>query len=271
MKTRSKVLLLIVSALALVIATIFGTLAYLTDEDVVTNTFTVGNIEIVLDELDVDENGVAIPNANPARVDKNEYHLIPNHTYIKDPTVTVKAGSEESYVRMLVTINYSKELDGIFAYHFGHKEFYNTDHTPDAFDISKIFKYNAENWVCVGNTENETANTRTYEFYYIGDQKGTSKYTVKNTGESDVPLAALFTEFTVPSFFTKEDLAKLVTKDTDGKFINQFKIDVVAHAIQADGFKPTEDNPSEERIKEAVDAAWAAFDGQCPADTTAAG
>ena len=47
----SKRSLLSVVALALTIAvTAFGTVAYMTDSDTVTNTFTVGNINITVDE-----------------------------------------------------------------------------------------------------------------------------------------------------------------------------------------------------------------------------
>ena len=86
MKTKSKVLLLSLCAVLLVAATVMGTVAYLTSQAEVTNTFTVGDVQIKLDEAVVDKNG------NPAggRTDQgNDYHLIPGQTYTKDPTVTV--------------------------------------------------------------------------------------------------------------------------------------------------------------------------------------
>lgn len=74
-----------------------GTLAYLQDKtDVVTNTFTVGNVNIDLDEAKVDLYGEADTSA--PRVKDNEYKLIPGHTYTKDPTISVAKGSEECYV-----------------------------------------------------------------------------------------------------------------------------------------------------------------------------
>ena len=89
--------LMTVLALVLVIAmSVAGTVAYLTSTDTVTNTFTVGNVEITLDEAKVDEYGVA---ATPAtRVDKNDYKLIPGHTYTKDPTIHVATGSEDCWL-----------------------------------------------------------------------------------------------------------------------------------------------------------------------------
>ena len=94
MKKRTLALIL---ALVLVFgAAVGGTIAYLTSNDSVTNTFTVGKVEITLDEAKVDEYGVA---ATPAtRVDKNDYKLIPGHTYTKDPTIHVATGSEDCWL-----------------------------------------------------------------------------------------------------------------------------------------------------------------------------
>lgn len=107
MKTKRKTLLLAFSALLLVAVSVMGTLAYLTatSGDVV-NTFTVGSVDLTLDEIDVDEYGVASIGAE--RVLTNEYKLIPGHTYTKDPVVHVTAGSEESWV-------FIKVLNGLAA------------------------------------------------------------------------------------------------------------------------------------------------------------
>ena len=87
MKTKSKALLLTLCAVLLVAASVLGTMAYLTSTDTVTNTFTVGKVEIKLDETDV-------TNPTGPRVQANSYKLMPGTTYTKDPTVTVKAGSQ---------------------------------------------------------------------------------------------------------------------------------------------------------------------------------
>ena len=57
MKKGSKALLVLACAGCLVIGTVFGTMAYLTSTKSVTNTFTVGDVEIKLDEAVVDEYG----------------------------------------------------------------------------------------------------------------------------------------------------------------------------------------------------------------------
>ena len=58
MKTARKAILLVLCVILLVVASVMGTLAYLTDTEAVTNTFTVGKVGITLDETDVDETGI---------------------------------------------------------------------------------------------------------------------------------------------------------------------------------------------------------------------
>ncbi len=212
MKTRSKALLLTLCAVLLVAATIFGTMAYLTSTDTVTNTFTVGKVNIKLDEAKANPDGTLVEGAE--RVKANSYKLLPGHTYNKDPMVTVLGGSESSYVKMTVTFSKANELDAIFA--------------PDGADMLKIFNgYDATKWTYKGNTKDETANTRTYEFWYkeaVGAPDG------------DVALDALFDSITVPGTITGAQLATIAG----------MTITVNAYAIQADGFADAA-------------AAWAAF------------
>lgn len=203
MKTKTKVLGLVMAAVLLVTATVFGTMAYLTDTDEVVNTFTVGSVAIKLDEAKANTDGSPVEGAD--RVQANSYKLLPGHTYAKDPMVTVLSGSEESYVRMTVTISKSAELDAIFA--------------PSGADMLEIFNgYDSTNWIYKGNVEDSAANTRTYEFWY--------KETV-SAASGDVALDALFDSITVPGEIDNAEL----------KTIEDMTITVNAHAIQADGFK----------------------------------
>ena len=96
MKTARKVLIIALCAVLLVSISVMGTMAYLTADDTVTNTFTVGKVAITLDEAKVNEMGVA--DATVARVDKNTYKLLPGHTYTKDPTIHVDANSENCWL-----------------------------------------------------------------------------------------------------------------------------------------------------------------------------
>ena len=202
MKTKSKALILTLCAVLLVAASMLGTMAYLTDNKTVTNTFTVGQVKIKLDEAKVTPDGK--PVADAARVAENSYKLIPGHTYTKDPMVTVLSGSEPSYVKMTVTFSKADELDAIFA--------------PNGADLISIFKgYDPATWTYKGNTKDETKNTRTYEFWYkeaVGAPDG------------NVALDALFDSITVPGTITNEQL----------ETIKGMTITVNAYAIQADGF-----------------------------------
>lgn len=206
---KARKILAMVMALALTAAlAVGGTLAYLTSHDSVTNTFTVGNVQIKLNEAKANPDGTLVPNAD--RVQANSYKLLPGHTYNKDPMVTVLKGSESSYVKMTVTFSKAAELDAIFD--------------PNGAELTSIFNgYDSANWSYKGNTENTTANTRTYEFWY--------KEAVA-APNGDVALDALFDSITVPGTITNAQLAT----------IEGMTITVNAYAIQADGFKDLNNN-----------------------------
>ena len=227
MKTKSKALLLTLCAVLLVAASVLGTMAYLTSSDNATNTFTVGKVEIKLDETDV-------TNPTGSRVQANSYKLMPGTTYTKDPTVTVKAGSEESYVRMKVTFNNAKAIIALCT----DPEFAGDGPTgvENAFPLIRMVKFvetNAAKWDGIipdnmVDTEDmladakyfaydETADTLTYIFYY--------RETV-TAPTADVVLPVLFDSITVPEWVTGEQL----------KALNDFRITVIAEAIQAGSF-----------------------------------
>ena len=105
MKTKNIALLLTLCAVLLVAASVMGTIAYLTSHDAVVNTFSVGSISMSLDEQDVD-------NSTPGEDDRakaNAYHLLPGHTYVKDPIIHIDAASEDAWI-------FVKVENGISAY-----------------------------------------------------------------------------------------------------------------------------------------------------------
>lgn len=84
MKARSKALLLALCAVLLVAVSVLGTMAYLTSTtQVITNTFTVGNINIELTET---------------KPENKQAKIIPGVDIEKDPKVTVKANSEACWL-----------------------------------------------------------------------------------------------------------------------------------------------------------------------------
>lgn len=81
MKNAKKIVMGGVAALALVTASVMGTMAYLQSSDSVNNTFTVGNVKITLDEAKTNDNGDGTEVAGAKRVKTNTYKLMPGHTY----------------------------------------------------------------------------------------------------------------------------------------------------------------------------------------------
>ena len=125
-------------ALALVLVMVFGatlggTFAYLTSTDTVTNTFTVGNVQITMDEAKVnlygkpvyadgqtkeeylDIEGNTETGWVPARTDGNQYKLIPGHTYTKDPTIYMDEKSEDAWLVVQIVNNLSEIVTGIIS------------------------------------------------------------------------------------------------------------------------------------------------------------
>ena len=225
-RNRIKPLLTLCCALLLVAAGVFGTLAYLTGTDTVNNTFTVGNVKITLDEAKVNTDGTPVVGAD--RVKTNEYHLLPGHTYTKDPTVTVKTGSDASYVRMKVTFNNAKAIIALCT----DPEFAEDGPTgvENAYPLIRMVNFveaNAAKWDGIipdnmMDTEEMLANakyfvydkatdTLTYYFYY--------NETVA-APDGDVVLPVLFDKVTLPEWVTNDQLATL----------ENFQITVVASA-----------------------------------------
>lgn len=240
---KKKSLIMLVCALMIVSSVAFGTIAYLTDRAGVVNKFTLGNVDIVVDETEVDEEGDPVPDPeydpddpdpehpgpNKRTEEENEYPLIPDSEYVKDPTMTVKAGSEEAYVRMVVTITNAAEIKAIFD---DLKALYPLTY-PNGF-VPGDFVTGRDNtkWVYNGSmVENEFTNTYTLEFRYFE--------TVEPTANENVVLPPLFETIRFPGEMTNAHLSTL----------ENFEVRVNGHAIQTTGFAD-------------ADAAWAAFDAQ---------
>ena len=98
-KSLSRKALVVLSLMmVLAVAAVGGTIAWLTDStDAVTNTFTVGNINIDLTET------------------KNlDLKMVPGNTIVKDPKVTVLEDSEACW--LFVKVEKSDNLDSFISY-----------------------------------------------------------------------------------------------------------------------------------------------------------
>lgn len=196
---KKKTIVLIATVVMLSAALIFGgTLAYFTDSQEATNTFTVGNVSIKLDEAVVDANGKA---TNERTEEGVSYRLNPGVAVDKDPTVT-NTGANAAYVRMKVTLSDAAAFQ---------------EAVPAGTDLATIFGgFDSSKWTRVGDPDyNSEADTLTYTYNY-------------NTKMAKDAQATLFTTVTLPASFTSKNAKDL---GEDG-----FTITVTADAIQADGF-----------------------------------
>ncbi len=202
MKTKSKALLLTLCAVLLVAASVLGTMAYLTDKETVTNTFTVGKVSIKLDEAKVNLNGEPLNDKDEVvdlkgalRVTENSYKLMPGHTYTKDPTIHVDVDSEECYL-------FVKVENGIAAI--------------EAEGNTKIAsQMAAKGWKLVDNQTNV--------YVYIGTAEDASAPVAVKAGD-DVTV------------FEK----MVITDSVNGTGLAAYKdatIKVTAYAVQKDGFE----------------------------------
>lgn len=99
MKKRSVAIVL--SLVLVFCCAVGGVLAWLTDKtDKVENTFTVGNIDITLEEN--------------AGGDNKKFKMVPGDTITKDPKVTVETGSEACW--LFVEVEESDNLDTFITY-----------------------------------------------------------------------------------------------------------------------------------------------------------
>lgn len=242
--------ILVVCAVALVVGSVFATVAYLTSYATISNTFTVGNVGIQLYESKVDDQGAPLPNDPNVHGDLkdaqgNTYHLIPGTTYTKDPTVYINADSDASYVFVYIQ-------NGIESIEQGHFQ-----HTGTETDI------------IVGNdmptihdqmTDNGWALYKEGEFgdiYVFAADIDDAEKTIVTDAEGKpvgqvIPKVNGIVSLDIFNTFTVDGHAKLPDYATA-------EVNITAYAVQANTF-------------DSVDGAWAAivqaYPRQAPAAST---
>ena len=236
MNKMKKVLALTLAFAVVICATVFATLAYLSDKtQVAKNTFTLGKVDIKLDEAVVDETGKATDDrtqtGNNDVVTGNDgedygYALVPGKQVDKDPTVHVIKNSEECYVRVKVTLKNATAFATIFQ-----------KHNSGVSGVEAAIAAMKEYFVGYDETVWQYADAKLEN----GDLTVTFNYkekVAKNTS-ADTDLPALITAVKLPEYVDSEDAAALPN----------FEVEIIAEAIQAEGFDD-------------ADAAWAAFEAQ---------
>lgn len=218
-KKRFVAILLCMTLVAL--AAIGATFAYLTDSKTVKNTFTVGDVKIKLDETNVNA-----PEGD--RVTSNTYNVYPGAVVTKDPIVH-NTGKNGAYVRAVVTIEDGMNWLGLY--------------NENVWTAPQEAAFNA----MINNTLGDGWELVDIAYDMSGPNHPTSDFvaTLKYTKvlEAGKDTTAMFSQIAFPTKLTGNDVTSRI--DQNG----EFGINVVAQAIQADGFTSWED-------------AFAAFDAQ---------
>ena len=212
--TKKKILVLALTVAMAAILVVGGSLAYLTDKKTATNTFTMGDVKIELDETDV-------KNPTGDRVTSNEYEVYPGAVVTKDPIVH-NVGKNDAYIR--ATVNVSNWMNLAAAYYPDFKETFPNDGYKAALNL--LVGELGEGWSVVGVTAGDT--------FTIGqfDAKFILKYTGEGTNgtlPAGKDTTAMFQEVKIPA-------------GIDNANNDSFKeVKVVAQAMQANGFETWED------------------------------
>lgn len=109
-----KTVALLVALVLIVSCAAGGTFAWLmTKTETITNVFTVGDIELKLQEHVLDPN-TGEATGELTDVGQNNIPVLPGRKIEKDPFVTVVKGSEPCYVRVFMIVNWTEEADAVF-------------------------------------------------------------------------------------------------------------------------------------------------------------
>ena len=207
MKKKS-ILMAAIAVMLVAVLVVGGTLAYFTDTKSAANTFTVGDVKIKLDESNVND-----PNGD--RVTSNEYtDVFPGIQYKKDPVVT-NTGKNDAYVRAVVTIENGMNWLGLY------NENVWTAPQAEAF-MKLICNKLGDGWLLEDYDYVTNAERGSTDFVAVLKYDG-----VLAAGKA---TTAMFENIMLPTNATANDIATRVAQN------GVFHIDVVAQAIQADGF-----------------------------------
>ena len=203
MKKKS-ILMAAIAVMLVAVLVVGGTLAYFTDTKSATNTFTMGNVAITLDETDVNN-----PKARTAN--GNTYNVYPGQTVQKDPIVH-NTGKNAAYIR--ATVNVSNWMNLVAAYYPDFKETFPNDGYKAALNL--LVGELGEGWSVVDVVKGDTFTIGQFDAKFILKYDGTLA-----AGSETTPM---FTQVMVPAGLDNANASTFSS------------VKVQAQAIQADGF-----------------------------------
>lgn len=203
MKKKS-ILMAAIAVMLVAVLVVGGTLAYFTDTKSATNTFTMGNVAITLDETDVNN-----PEARTAN--GNTYNVYPGQTVQKDPIVH-NTGKNAAYIR--ATVNVSNWMNLVAAYYPDFKETFPNDGYKAALNL--LVGELGKGWSVVEVVKGDTFTIGQFDAKFILKYDGTLA-----AGSETTPM---FTQVMVPAGLDNANASTFSS------------VKVQAQAIQADGF-----------------------------------
>lgn len=207
MKKKS-ILMAAIAVMLVAVLVVGGTLAYFTDAKSATNTFTMGNVKITLDETDVSN-----PNARTTK--GNTYNVYPGETVTKDPIVH-NNGKNAAYIR--ATVNVSNWMNLVSAFYPDFKETFPNDGYKAALNL--LVGELGEGWSVVDVVAGDTFTIGQFDAKFILKYDGTLAAGADTT--------AMFQNVIVPAGLDNANASTFSS------------VKVVAQAIQADGFNTWE-------------------------------
>ncbi len=235
---RKKIIGLVSTVTLCTSLAIGGTLAYFTDEDAAVNTFTVGDVDIELEEPSWEQ-------------EEGGNTLLPSTEYKKDPTITVQSDSQPSYIFLEMKLDNHKKFINLMG--VNNATVLNSDEDPSndvKFDSNTYYDefvaglknkdeavlavvsqwfggIDYSKWEVI--TSQDSAESGTIVLGYIGD--GTSEGAICNAGDEIVFMKT----FGMPGTITKD---MIETAENNANIYNggkPFNMTFNAAAIQAEG------------------------------------
>lgn len=203
---KKKILAICLVTIVAVMAITGASLAYLTDKEAQTNTFTSGNVDIKLDEAKVvlDNDGY-ISETLEERTEDDQYYgkLFPGQVITKDPTIT-NVGSEKAYVAAKITVT-ATDLESLIGTGYEGLLGINKMISGGLVKENDTMKQNHPLFGTLPVYGDDT-----YSIYQVKEEAGKHVfYVFIETIMAPYDSVTLFDTITIPSEWNNEEVAKV--------------------------------------------------------------